>query len=1433
LENEEIEEWEEWKDWMEEIILPSEIYRSIYMEWMENSSSTTSFIDELNDESLDELAYKACDDYDIDRSIMKAALEDRLKDGYLLVMLIDGYWRDISMPESPFMVALSEFVSGRNEYGEDGAEIESRYLWTRVILYLEKKRLVPVGFVALFLLSDTRKFGVEEMMNEIEEYTNSALRLFHLCRMIKSKWEDGELYEKEKKQMKVVKGIIRRLVRLNGECVSKYHKIFWRLKIEKKTVVSPSHSLSSTSIDELSNDNLNWEMEYFFIEPSSLSLADLLTRSVNLFSFIDSLIFQDDLLSRILFFFPHLSDSLISSHLEDCTSRSSFNTLVLLSSIGIFPRGFLTLILLKSHSSLIDSLHPIIDQSDVLRRLFGRENGDVSEAEKIDVYTSIRSIVADSTSHLYFNLFNDVILSVKEYSNEVIELNREVDEWIGEQTTWKSMRDDKEWRILSGETDSLNETGAWDICVKKLRDVSVTFLSRINSDLFNGRLIPFIISNSPGYKGITEELIENPLSSLAYRILMYTIGSDVEGEGIPSLFVYLSLRKIIVNKSSMDEVIKLMTPIVPFVFPRIVGMKGREMREVSRRAGQFVLGSLLPSTTAYLRQWPELLSTSFEYYRNLNRNAPPLISPIDDSSFWKKNMRLFGDYSMSLIRSQIRERSWQFFTALNNDLFSHKLVKDLKKWFVNKERLKGKELKDIECDGCYLVLLSLSIHFFPRGFFYLVLTRFDSSKLSKWAMALKEIKRRFIEEQNNKSIPDLLLYDEMRWTINGEEREDEKDLIKVYGELFGVEIIENGNQSDDDSMDESESKVTLVDGKVVTFRNFTLLRKWKKLLRDRVIPSLDILLLRSVDIVAELDEQICNGKLLSILKPLLKTKGITVSDVTLSESLSGHAMEILSIIDSINVFPPGFIYLMLRDYADETVDEVIDQLTTKETNEYIEKAIQYLISSSEGEEKRRIEYERILSDRLNEMERNGVDYARFFPSIDPDIEEIAKASWTRKEKKDRKKKKKKRKRKNCDEMEEKRKKIENEEKAEMSEQSIIDEEEKDTVEVNEESNENNNKDEWDEVGMEIDRLLKSRERLNEEEKDKIHYEKMVKNKSIINMNPSIDESFKVFAIGRNCEIQKKWEETKKEEIERLTEKIHSVFDECCQKPDDLQKKYLVYNELCRFMRPHLNQECVGMFLSGSTHSLIASTNSNLDVTITGIYESSVERLYEMILPHITDMCHAGSVFLSNSSHSATLLVVIPGCPSIPVTFHFTKRTPYFSCLISAYSRIDRRFPLLFLYLKQWSTTVFDPSDGVSSYVLASLLIHYLHCGLFPPILPCLPVLYPARCTPDPYGKFDTDHILIGGVINCNDLSPGILLIRFFLYYCNFPFNKFIISIRRGGIIHKSSHKENLPLICIEDPFDQSLDLDRSLNPDRFIEKMKEALEKLYVRCQLF
>lgn len=181
-------------------------------------------------------------------------------------------------------------------------------------------------------------------------------------------------------------------------------------------------------------------------------------------------------------------------------------------------------------------------------------------------------------------------------------------------------------------------------------------------------------------------------------------------------------------------------------------------------------------------------------------------------------------------------------------------------------------------------------------------------------------------------------------------------------------------------------------------------------------------------------------------------------------------------------------------------------------------------------------------------------------------------------------------------------------------------------------------------------------------------------------------------------------------------------------------------------------------------------------------------------------------------------------------------------LLYCYSRIDWRVRPLVLVVKLWAQSQ-DINDAknmtISSYSLVLMVIHFLQCGVNPPVLPCLHSLYEGKFSPhtdihciDIQEELDIPASVLRPK---NRQSLGELFVEFFRYYVMFDFNQYAISIRLASKIpieecRRARSYKNDPhqwkYLCIEEPFDLTNTARSVYDPDVFA-RIKQIFDCTY------
>ena len=106
-------------------------------------------------------------------------------------------------------------------------------------------------------------------------------------------------------------------------------------------------------------------------------------------------------------------------------------------------------------------------------------------------------------------------------------------------------------------------------------------------------------------------------------------------------------------------------------------------------------------------------------------------------------------------------------------------------------------------------------------------------------------------------------------------------------------------------------------------------------------------------------------------------------------------------------------------------------------------------------------------------------------------------------------------------------------------------------------------------------------------------------------------------------------------------------------------------------------------------------------------------------------------------------------------------------MLYCYSQLDPRVRPLVLGLKKWAkkNNINEARlQTLSSYTLSLMVIHFLQCGVSPPVLPCLQKLHPRIFHPES-DIFSLPYSLPSPPFTSNNTeSLGKLFVGFFKYY---------------------------------------------------------------------
>merc|ERR1712136_394724 len=250
-------------------------------------------------------------------------------------------------------------------------------------------------------------------------------------------------------------------------------------------------------------------------------------------------------------------------------------------------------------------------------------------------------------------------------------------------------------------------------------------------------------------------------------------------------------------------------------------------------------------------------------------------------------------------------------------------------------------------------------------------------------------------------------------------------------------------------------------------------------------------------------------------------------------------------------------------------------------------------------------------------------------------------------------------------------------------------------------------------------------------------------------------------------------------------------------------------ELRRQFENHLRRllpNC-DLFIFGSSASGFGSSSSDMDmclVTNSAIYVKDVKLLWR-----IKD--------LLGRNFPLKQLEVIPA--KVPI-LKFVHQPTKIHCelsmndsagvrnthLLKFFTKCDSRFVPLVLAIKRWARhhKINDASQGtLSSYALTLMALHFLQCGVQPPVLPNLikdnPDVFHGRRPLQSLSFFDPVKGLEPP--SSNDATVGELFVGFLAFYArDFQYSHYGISVREATPIPKRTDREFSKFIFIEEPY---------------------------------
>ncbi|VEN51552.1 unnamed protein product [Callosobruchus maculatus] len=288
--------------------------------------------------------------------------------------------------------------------------------------------------------------------------------------------------------------------------------------------------------------------------------------------------------------------------------------------------------------------------------------------------------------------------------------------------------------------------------------------------------------------------------------------------------------------------------------------------------------------------------------------------------------------------------------------------------------------------------------------------------------------------------------------------------------------------------------------------------------------------------------------------------------------------------------------------------------------------------------------------------------------------------------------------------------------------------------------------------------------------------------------------------------------------DQLSQAVWDIFASKAQNEKTYETKIALWKNIFLYIRKYLNN--YGLFMVGSTMSGFGLENSDIDMCL----------LTKPLIhdPRIDSLQHLNSIktLLIKYGLSVDPEVIMA---KVPILKFKDKETGFeidLNCnnavgirnthLLHCYARSDWRVRPLVVAVKLWaqSNAINDAKNmTVSSYSWALMVIHFLQCGVTPPVLPCLHGLMPEKFNSEVENHTMDVQEEIASTRNFtseNTMSLGELLTGFLQYYSDFNYNEFAISVRAGCRLPIDDCRfqkapKNDPhqwkYLCIEEPFD--------------------------------
>ncbi|XP_050448462.1 poly(A) RNA polymerase gld-2 homolog A-like [Cataglyphis hispanica] len=332
----------------------------------------------------------------------------------------------------------------------------------------------------------------------------------------------------------------------------------------------------------------------------------------------------------------------------------------------------------------------------------------------------------------------------------------------------------------------------------------------------------------------------------------------------------------------------------------------------------------------------------------------------------------------------------------------------------------------------------------------------------------------------------------------------------------------------------------------------------------------------------------------------------------------------------------------------------------------------------------------------------------------------------------------------------------------------------------------------------------------------------------------------VTSAPRNIMTGSKWD--------NLSQQIWLKFMSNQQTEATYRNKMMLWKHLYIYIKRQYPK--YGLFVVGSTMNGFGSDNSDVDMCLL-VRHTEMDQKYEAVE-------HLGQIlkYLKKCDFIEQLELIHAKVPIIKFCDTIQDLKVDLNCnnavgirntqLLYCYSKLDWRVKPLVLVIKLWAQ-YHDINNAknmtISSYSLVLMVIHFLQCGINPPVLPCLHSIFGSKFSP----HTDIHNIDIHEDLNIpssnrlpeNHQSLGELFVEFFRYYVKFDFSHYAISVRLAKkiLIEECRMVQSLKndyhqwkYLCIEEPFDLTNTARSVYDPDVFA-RIKQLIDETYQRLQ--